>query len=638
MTAKTEFSLHEAVVLLDGYLEGTNNRESKSQTAKRMSDALRAMAVNASMTICDSYRSVRGITNRLLCMECAFNGTTDCNVYIPDLFQRVVDMYNHDHAQYQHILIEAKAMISIQTSRADKFIAWTKQNVPDKKTGWLESNLMRIESFCHKCKLFVGSIYDVADVETLIKIRTEINRNRIFQLSCGKLYQNIVADLALYCRYCAETGANTQEKPDEPQPAVLHKNAFTLADVPDLTYSKPLAFVYANGLHDIVKDWSKLYVAVLCKLSNKQIEHLQKRYFGEDFFTDASGLRYPYALRTGIYVERNFSSINLIKKLKKFFECCDIATDSLVIEFEYIKTVEPMPPQKELKEKNVSSALRTAIIRKYPVGLRFDDTVLRLLSEETRIRINNAVVESLCKEMFKRTDELFFLPEMIAPKSFIADIESVLQENLNSYALCEIAVLYKAFQLGTKTVCLRNAEDYANFLEYLLPDSVRVGTVYGIKIVRNVGVTVNEATSKLTKQLVEAIKGGGCVTEEDLLLACPVISGVFLKKMLEKNTDEVVVTKINDILCYQTIESMGFDENFSDMLSAVINKADKLSLAPTLETIHVLLSVEIGQNFGEAYSIPDDKTFRRIVSMYYSGEKLRIWKAGSFMEEQNENV
>lgn len=638
MTAKTSFSLHEAVILLDGYLEGTNNREPKRQTAKRMSDTLRAMAINAGMTVSDSYRSVHGIINRLLCMECAFNGTTDMNVNISDLFLHVVDMYNHDHTQYERILSEAKAMISQQTNGSEKFIVWVKQSVPDKKTSWLESNLTRIESFCHKRKLFVGSIYDVADVETLMKIRTEINRDRIFQLSCGKLYKNIAADFVLYCRYCAETGADTHEKPEEHQPVVLHDNVFTLADIPDLTYSKPLAFVYANGLRETAKDWSKLYTAVLGKLTDKQIELLQKRYAGEDFHIDASRLRYPYELSAGIYVERNFSSINLIKRLKKFFEFCGIDMDSLVVEFEYIKTVEPLLSHEELKGKDVRSALRTAIIENYHVGLRFDDTVLRLLSEETGIQISNTVVESLRNEMFKRTDELFFLPEMIAPKSVIADIKSTLLEKLHRYALCEVAVLYETFQLEAGTVCLRNVEDYADFLEYLLPGSVRVGTVYGTRMIRNVGVTVNEATSKLTKQLVEAVKGGGCVTEEDLLLSFPVVSSAFLKKMLEKNTDEVVVTTINDILCYQTIEAMGFDESFSEMLNAVIDKTSELALAPTLETIHVLLSVEIGQNFREAYGIPDDKTFRRIISMYYSSEKVRTWKAGIFMEEQADNV
>ena len=80
------------------------------------------------------------------------------------------------------------------------------------------------------------------------------------------------------------------------------------------------------------------------------------------------------------------------------------------------------------------------------------------------------------------------------------------------------------------------------------------------------------------------------------------------------------------------------EKSFSEMLNSTIDKIEELSIVPTMEAIHVLLSMEIGQNFREAYGIPDDKTFRRIVSMYYSGDKTRAWKAGSFMEENSNNV
>ena len=118
----------------------------------------------------------------------------------------------------------------------------------------------------------------------------------------------------------------------------------------------------------------------------------------------------------------------------------------------------------------------------------------------------------------------------------------------------------------------------------------------------------------------------------EILSTYPVFSETFLKKMLEKYTDEIVVTKINDYLCYQTIESLGIDSDFSLNLHAVLDEVRRLSLKPSQDIIHALLSVRLGYNISEEWGVQDDETFRHTISMYYSDERQRTWKAGCFVE------
>ncbi len=180
---------------------------------------------------------------------------------------------------------------------------------------------------------------------------------------------------------------------------------------------------------------------------------------------------------------------------------------------------------------------------------------------------------------------------------------------------------------------MRDENDFADFLEYLLPNEVRAASVYRCKILRPVGVKTDEAVTALSERLLSVTADSGCVTEDDLFELCPYMTGDFLQKLMTDKSDEIIVTYINDILCYQTIEALGLDESFSDAINAVLDRIEELSLAPTQEIIHALLSVEMGMNIKASYDISDDKTFRRVVAMYYTGERSRRWRGNSFLEE-----
>ncbi|MBQ3642854.1 hypothetical protein II906_13160, partial [bacterium] len=104
--------------------------------------------------------------------------------------------------------------------------------------------------------------------------------------------------------------------------------------------------------------------------------------------------------------------------------------------------------------------------------------------------------------------------------------------------------------------------------------------------------------------------------------------------LLTKRTDEVMLTKINDFLCYQSIESVQFEADISDVIKDILEDVKKLSLRPSEEILNALISVRLGYNFYEEYGITDDNTFRRIISMYYTAETKREWKSGCFVEAE----
>ena len=68
------FSQHEAVLLLDAYLETLGSNQSRQQIVQRVSDDLRTMATNQGIEIDDIYRNTNGISFQMASMESAYKG------------------------------------------------------------------------------------------------------------------------------------------------------------------------------------------------------------------------------------------------------------------------------------------------------------------------------------------------------------------------------------------------------------------------------------------------------------------------------------------------------------------------------------------------------------------------------------
>ena len=66
------FSIYEAVLLLDAYLESKNAEIPRLRVVKRLSNDLRTMAINEGKTIDDSFRSVDGLSYQITIMKDAF--------------------------------------------------------------------------------------------------------------------------------------------------------------------------------------------------------------------------------------------------------------------------------------------------------------------------------------------------------------------------------------------------------------------------------------------------------------------------------------------------------------------------------------------------------------------------------------
>lgn len=109
MSPKIGFSQHEAVLLLDAYLDVINSGKSRQEMVRQVSEDLRRIAINRGMDIDDIYRNPNGIHFQMAGMESAYEGIT---IFKPasKLFRETVQMYRENPSKYEQILAETRAM------------------------------------------------------------------------------------------------------------------------------------------------------------------------------------------------------------------------------------------------------------------------------------------------------------------------------------------------------------------------------------------------------------------------------------------------------------------------------------------------------------------------------------------------
>lgn len=665
MKFKKSFDIMEAAVLMDVYLNAKEHNTSATQMAVQASEFLRSLALGKGYDINKSFRSVPGIQNRIRTLAIMYENKNSPGYPGTNVFAEIIDMYRNDNSQYTDILNDAKKLIQekidvICSETNDKgeikhmtFWEWLSGQVTPNVYEELQDDYKFINTMLLQKRILKQPILSTTEKSKLefalsqtknvfANVKFRYNANRLLQTYMEFLDMDIT-DTILMGKDSSASEEKAETPPEQlPESRIL----FDLTNASQFEGTIPVdCMLCGEALEG--KLWNQILVSITnreLRINNPKMEDLYHRsllsensYYPFLLVDKPNGMNCKQ-LDNGYWVNVNYSIPSLMKQIKALCTHCGYSLEQM--RFFGIQKYDSKIT-KEVRENTpcISEKILSAIREFYSTGIRFEDTVIRLLEEKSGESINENTKQALRRQMFCRGDEVYFLPDTILTKDQkeLVNKESILVL-LSKFSCIDIAALWNACCSNGSSTCLRNAEDLERYLNYLLPDDIRFGNGLKTRIARRIGKSVNDSLKESAQKVVQTITDYGCITEEDLLQAYPVFSGSFLKELLEKYTDEVLPTIINDFLCYQTIESMGLDEDFSETILKTLEELDRLSICPSQETLHALLSVKLGYNVRDEYSIPDDKTFRRFISVYYTGNEKRNWKAGNFVGVNIENV
>lgn len=298
------------------------------------------------------------------------------------------------------------------------------------------------------------------------------------------------------------------------------------------------------------------------------------------------------------------------------------------------KNYDNLPKQMDM---TIPGVILDVLRETYAGGFRFEATSINLLASASGVQINEKLKEKLEHFMFGRKDGIFFLPDQVADKETQIDILATADTYLQDYGCFEISEIYQKFENQLKPACIRTADDFEDYYLWATQENVRcvAAPQIGNRIVRYSGGNVWRAFGDIAQKMVMFINEwhyGSC-TEEELHEEFSAFSKNLLDKIARHcASGELVRVKINDTICYQSSASLGLPENFSEILSSVLERLDEIGLSVSQETLHTALSLELGVNFKSEFSLPDWDTYRRLISSYYKGQPHREWRNNTFVE------
>lgn len=361
---------------------------------------------------------------------------------------------------------------------------------------------------------------------------------------------------------------------------------------------------------------------------------------------DKPGYAASRQISNGYWVYLNLSIGNLVVAIGRLCVFCDVKLEDVDIRYvpkrigsraasAYSAEIYPETPA--YPAAAIPEALLEALKKNYAGGFRFEATSINLLASTSGIQIDKAIEARLKGSMFGRKDGVFFLSDQITDEETQTHLLATTDAYLRDYGCFEISEVYQQFEKRLNSICIKTAEDFENYYLWAAQRDVRcvAAPQIGNRIVRYSGGNVWATFDTIAEKIVTFINEqhyGSC-TEEELHREFSAFSKSLLGKIVRHcASGELVPVEINDTICYQSFAALGLPENFSEILSTMLERIEEIGLSSSQEILHTALSLDLGVNFMHEFSLPDWDTYRRLIRAYYKGQPRREWKNNIFVE------
>mgnify|MGYP002508547374 CR=1 FL=1 len=359
MVRQAPFTQHEAVLLLNAFLQTVSGDASRKDAISDCSDGLRRMAKAKGIEIDDTYRNINGITFQMASMESAYRGKTIMKP-ATRLFKKTVEMYKGDRKEYDRILKEAKLMAESKQNNEAVFMAWLSTKVSPAQLSELYMAFQEIEQQAKKAKIVKRSLYENVDVTVFKKIRSNIEQSKVFKFTHKRQMGRINSALDYLFQY-AQDGVSLAEiqisisKKNESHEKYGEASAtevklteerlgvqtIDLTAIPDMAFTKPVGLSYF-GSETQENSWRTLY-ADLCKyliddypeilkqLRKDSMSGQTKVWLVDDAHTEL--LAAPKKVMRNYHIEINRSALDIMKEIRWLLDQCSVDYENVIITY-----------------------------------------------------------------------------------------------------------------------------------------------------------------------------------------------------------------------------------------------------------------------------------------------------------------
>lgn len=218
MATRIPWDEYEAAYLLSELICVLDNKISRNEAIQNVSETLRRRAIQRGIEIDDVFRNLNGITLQMNVMEYIYtegkHGLKKKSM--PQLFQRIVNMYMSDKSSFDLLLKEVIVMPRKEPIE-EQFFSWLSTQVSHGMLSNLYTAFNDINYFCLDRKILKKPLFETVDLETLNKVKMTVERNSIFRF----IYKKQLAKMSMginryiaYIKYYADLYNNGEVQSD----------------------------------------------------------------------------------------------------------------------------------------------------------------------------------------------------------------------------------------------------------------------------------------------------------------------------------------------------------------------------------------------------------------------------------------
>ena len=357
----------EVALLIEAYQAISLSPKAKEQILGVLSTNLRNMAVNAGIEIDDTYRNLNGMFWQYGVIKAIFEGKSFGTRRPPVLFTELVDLFNNNKDEFLHILDEAHSKIKVgdkvddlqeTKSKKELFIIWMEKEHSNYSVSDYILNFEQVSNYARKRNLSKSDFWDIDSYREFNKVRIRLSEAKIFKFTHRNLYRFFETKGKLYSdflRLCFETQiqeqqvshsnldaietvASTAAVADEANSSTTQEglNLIVLAEISSVSlfFTRPVTYTFLDKKDVSVSSWIDVYIGVL-NLAYNSYEYNFNFYLdhndGVYLSRTADSFRRAVELENGIFAEGNLNSMDLMKRLMKILEACNVSSSLVKI-------------------------------------------------------------------------------------------------------------------------------------------------------------------------------------------------------------------------------------------------------------------------------------------------------------------
>lgn len=317
------------------------------------------------------------------------------------------------------------------------------------------------------------------------------------------------------------------------------------------------------------------------------------------------------------------------KHLDEFVLAFNVPSESECLDEEFNST-DPIVPKRDI------TALKIAVSHNFPAGFLFNTATTKLLESALGRVCSEEEWGDLKREMFKRSDEVYLLPAMVAEEKVIGDMVTRIRGFWDAYGCFALSVLYKEFEEKLKNLTNPDS-DFRLFLQKaVLPLLPEGGKVFG-KLQRQLCIPGDAEEEETIECLAERVRGvllenGDAILREDLVGNFGYLNETIIEMLLKESIPDAVEIKVDEQSYWKLVEFFYLPDDFKDFLQGTIRKMESNHTAPSLQALSGALELQYGADFRSGYAIDDDEVFKQIIAVNVT-EGDYVWNRSVFVKQ-----